>query len=92
MTVVSKAVPFVTVNPLTSVTTSVPVVRVTLRVPSAAAGSILKTTVAVVTLFAVTEATVIPVPKLAVVVPWTQCVKRPKVLLTLFTGVGIDRR
>ncbi len=97
-TSVSTGVPLVTVKPLVSVTTSPPVVTVTLRAPLAAAGSMFSTAVAVVAELMVSVATVIPAPKLAVVVPCTQCVNCP-VRLTLspccpcwpvfgFTGVS----
>ena len=69
MTVWSTSVPAVTVNPLFSATTSAPVVSVTFRLPVAAAGSMFKTAVAIVAVFTVNDATVIPAPKLAVVVP-----------------------
>ena len=49
--------------------TSLPVVNVTLRAPVAAAGSIFSTAVALVAELIVRVATVIPAPKLAVVVP-----------------------
>ena len=71
---VSTGVPLFTVKPLVSVTTSAPVVSVTLRAPSAAAASMFKLAVAVVAELMVSVATVIPAPKLAVVVPCTQCV------------------
>ena len=76
-TVVSTAVPLVTVKPLVRVTTSAPVVTDTLRAPAAAAASMFTTAVAVVAVFTVSEATVMPAPKLAVLVPCTQCVNCP---------------
>jgi hypothetical protein len=65
------------VNPLERVSTSLPVVTVTVRAPDDAAGSIFKTAVALVLLFTVSDATVTPAPKLAVVVPCTQLVNWP---------------
>ena len=73
-TVVSTAVPLLTVKPFVRVTTSAPVVTDTLRAPAAAAASMFTTAVAVVAVFTVSEATVIPAPKPAVLVPCTQCV------------------
>jgi hypothetical protein len=67
-------VPAVTVKPLESVSISLPVVSVIVRVPVAAAELMFKTAVAVVAEFTVSDATVIPAPKPAVVVPWTQFV------------------
>ena len=67
----------VTVNPLFKVAASVFVVSVTLRTPVAAAGSTFSTAVEAVGERTVREATVIPAPKLAVVVPWTKCVFWP---------------
>src|SRR5215471_16080686 len=66
-----------TVNPPVRVTTSAPVVTVTSRAPAVAAGSILITAVALTAEFTVTEPTVIPAPKLAVVVPWAKWVFCP---------------
>src|SRR5882762_11814172 len=63
-----------TVKAFASVTTSVLVVSVTLLAPTTAAGPIFNTAVALVAEFTVRDATVIPVPKLAVVVAWTKCV------------------
>ena len=77
MTVVSTGVPLVTVKPLFRVTTSAPVVTVTLRAPAAAAGSMFSAAVAVVAELTVSVATVIPAPKLAVLLPCTQCVNCP---------------
>jgi hypothetical protein len=76
-TIVSTGVPFVTVNPFASVTTSPPVVSVTLCAPAVAVDAIFNTAVAVVAEFTVKDAIVIPVPKLAVVVPCTKCVSCP---------------
>ena len=64
----------VTVKPFVSVTISEPVVSVTLLLPAVAVEAMLKTAVAEVAEFTVNEVTVTPAPKLAVVVPWTQCV------------------
>jgi hypothetical protein len=64
----------VTVKPLVSVSISLPVVRVIVLVPVAAAALMFTTAVAVVGEFTVSDATVIPAPKLAVVVPCTQLV------------------
>jgi hypothetical protein len=57
---------------LANVTTSVLVLTVTLRGPTAAAGLTLRTAVALVVEFTLKEATVMPAPKLAIVVPCTQ--------------------
>ena len=62
-------VPAVTVKPFARVSISPPVVSVMVRVPVAAAESMLRIAVALVTEFTVKDATVIPAPKLAVVVP-----------------------
>ena len=70
-------VPAVTVKPLVSVSTWLPVVSTIVREPVAAAESMLITAVALVEEFTVNDATVIPVPKLAVVVPCTQLVNWP---------------
>src|ERR1700676_2873355 len=67
-TIAGPVLAWVTVNPLPSVTTSDPVERVTVRAPSAAAGSISSTAVALVAEPIVNEATAIPGPKLAAVV------------------------
>ncbi len=61
-------------KPFVSVTTSVPVVRVTLRAPTVAAASIVMFAVAVVGELTVRVLTVIPAPRLAVVVPCTKFV------------------
>src|SRR5271157_2703133 len=66
-----------TAKPLGRDSISLPVVRETVRGPVAAARSILSTTVALMEEFTVREATVIPAPKSAVVVPCTQLVRRP---------------
>jgi hypothetical protein len=81
LTEVRTGVPFRTVNPLARLATSVFVVTVTLRPPGAATASMLSTTVAVVAPVMVRDTTVIPVPKLVVVVPCTKCVFCP----TMFT-------
>ena len=66
-----------TVNPPFSVATSAPVVNVTLRAPVAADASMFSTALALVGELTVNDATVMPAPKLAVVVPCTKCVKAP---------------
>ena len=71
-TVVIAAPPAVTVKALESVTISPPVVTVTVRAPRAVRGLIVTEAVAEVKLFTVNELSVMPVPKLAVVVPCTQ--------------------
>ena len=58
-----------TVNPLFRLTISAPVVTVTVRPPAVAAGSMFSKAVAVVAVLTVSDATVMPSPKLAVVVP-----------------------
>jgi hypothetical protein len=73
-----------TINALLRETTSVPVLTVTLRVPAAAAGSIFNTAVTLVAEFTVSEATVIPAPKLAFVVPWTKFVNCPVIATERF--------
>jgi hypothetical protein len=77
LTDTSCGVPAVTVKPFVSVSTSLPVVRVMVRAPVAAVPLILSTAVAVLVELTVNEATVIPPPKLAVVVPWVQLVNWP---------------
>ena len=67
-------VPAVTVNPLGNVSTSAPVVKVMVLRPVAAAGSTFNTAVALVDEFTVSDATAIPAPKFAVVVPCAQFV------------------
>ena len=62
---------------MAKVSTSVPVVSVMLRAPAAAVELMLKTAVAEVAEFTVRLVTVMPAPKLAVVVPCTQCVYWP---------------
>ena len=74
---VRTGVPGLTVKPPVRLAVSAPVVSVTLRTPVVAAGSIFTTAVALAGEFTVRDATVIPAPKLAVVVPWTKCVKAP---------------
>src|ERR1035437_1612313 len=66
--VLIAAGPAVTLKPLISVTTSPPMVMVTLRKPVFAVGVMVTETVALVELLTVTELTVMPVPKFAVVV------------------------
>lgn len=55
--------PWLTLKPLISVATSLPVVIVTVRPPSVVVGLIVMLTVAAVALETVRELTVIPVPK-----------------------------
>src|ERR1041385_5630521 len=59
----------VTVKPLVKMTTSLPVVNVTDRVPVAAAESMFSSAVADVAEFTVSDITMMPEPKLAVVTP-----------------------
>ena len=68
----------VTVKPLESVSTSLPVVIVTVCAPVVAVGLMFNVAVALVEEFTVSDATVMPAPKLAVVVPCTQFVYSPK--------------
>src|SRR5205814_5267488 len=77
LTVVSTAVPLVTVKPLARLTTSLPVVTVTVLAPAVAVALMEITAVALVAELTVNELTVMPLPKPAVVVPWTQCVNWP---------------
>jgi hypothetical protein len=77
LTSVRTGVPAVTVNPLVRLATSVPVVRVTALEPVTAVGAMFTTAVALVAEFTVSDATVIPEPKVATVVPWTKCVDWP---------------
>ena len=58
----------------TRLTTSEPVVTVTVCAPSAVVGAMLITAVAVVTDVTVTEITVTPAPNVATVDPCTKCV------------------
>lgn len=67
--IIGKELDCVTAKPPISVTLSVFVVSVTLRAPTAAAGSIVNTAIALVGEFTVSDATVTPVPKLTVVAP-----------------------
>src|ERR1035437_3553162 len=60
----------VTVNALASTAVSAPVVTVSVRGPTVAAGSILSTAVALVEEVTVNETRVMPLPNAAVVVPW----------------------
>ena len=71
------AAPGLTVKPLLSIAMSAPVVRVIVRGPIAVIGSIFTRAVALVAEVIVSEVTVIPVPKFAVVVPCRKCVFRP---------------
>ena len=66
---VMTAGPGVTENAFAKVTTSLPVVTVKLRELRNAVGSIFRTAVVLVGEFTVNDATVIPAPKFAVVVP-----------------------
>ena len=66
-----SGVPAVTVKAFAIVATSLPVVTVMVRAPTAAAGSMFSVAVALVAELIVSVATVIPAPKLAVVAPWT---------------------
>ena len=74
LTCVITGVPAPTAKPLLSVTASLPVVRVTLRFPTVAVASTERLTVTCVLSATVTELMVMPVPKLAEVVPCTKCV------------------
>ena len=62
---------------MTSETISLPVVTVTLLAAGVAVEPIDTTAVALIGEFTVREFTVMPLPKLAVVVPCTQCVNWP---------------
>jgi hypothetical protein len=73
----NTGVPAVTVKPLDNVSISPPVVRVIDRAPVAAEALMLTTAVALAGEVTVRDATVIPAPKLAVVVPCTQLVNWP---------------
>ena len=66
---VNTGVPAVIVNPFARLTTSVPVVTVTVCEPTVALGAILITAVVLVDELTVKDETVIPVPKEAIVVP-----------------------
>ena len=72
--------PAVTVKELARATTSLFEVSVTLRVPVAAAGSILMTAIAIVGDATVTETTATPDPKVAVVMPCAKCVNWPEIV------------
>src|ERR1700683_4524075 len=74
----------VTVNPFVSEATSVPDVRVTVRAPRDADSAILTTAVALVAELTVSDATVIPAPKLAVVVACAKCVACPVIAIERF--------
>ncbi len=67
--IVGDEIEGVTLNPPVSVTTSVFVVRVTSRTPNVADGLIVRNALALVGELTVTEDTVMPEPKVAVVVP-----------------------
>ena len=73
----NTGIPGVTVKPLVKVSISPLVVRVTVRVPVAAAGLRFTSAVALITDVTVKDTTVMPAPKLAVVVPCTQLVNWP---------------
>ena len=66
---VNMGVPAVIVNPFARLTTSVPVVTVTVCEPTVAVDAMLITAVALVDELTVKDEIVIPVPKEAVVVP-----------------------
>ena len=68
VTATDVSVSAVTVKPFVSDATSVPLWSVTVRGPTGAVGSMLITNVALVAELTVLEITVIPAPKLAVVV------------------------
>jgi len=74
----------ITVKALLSDATSEPVVNVTSRGPGVAAGSIFNTAVALALEFIVRDATVIPAPKLAVVIPCVKCVNCPAIAADRF--------
>ena len=69
--------PGCTVKPPTRLATSVPVVIVTVRLPSAADGSMVTLTVALAVLVTTTELTVIPDPNDAAVTPCAKLVSSP---------------
>src|SRR5271165_257180 len=77
VTAIDTSVAAVTANAFTSVSTSEPVLTVTLLAPSAAFPAMFTTAVALVAEFTVSEATLIPAPKLAVVTPCEKCVPTP---------------
>ena len=83
-TVSKTGVAAFTVKPWANVTTSAPVVSVTSRAPVAAAESMFSTAMALVGELTVKDATVIPVPRLAVVVPCTKCVNCPVIATERF--------
>jgi hypothetical protein len=72
--IVGPVFPCVTVNAFVSVTTSPPVATVTLLGPMVAVAAIFTIAVALVAELTVSDATVIPALKLAVVVPCTKWV------------------
>jgi len=77
VTAMDTNVAAVTVNPFTSVSTSAPVATVTLLAPSVAVPATFSTAVALVAELTVNDATVIPGPKVATVVPCEKCVPAP---------------
>ena len=70
-----------TANPACKEATSLPVVSVTSRVPAIAAGSMFNRAEALVDEVTVSDATVIPAPKLAVVTPGEKWVNCPVMLI-----------
>ena len=79
-----------TVNPLSSVTVSLPVVIDTLRDPTVAPGAIVIGTDASVGPLTVTVPTLMPAPKNAVVTPGVKLVKAPFNVTVVL--VPLDRR
>jgi hypothetical protein len=84
VTAIDTRVAAVTVKAFTSVSTSAPVPTVTLLAPSGALPAIFTTAVALVADTTVSDATVIPAPKLAVVVPCEKCVPTPVIVTDRF--------
>ncbi len=82
--IAGPTLPCSTVKPALRVTTSEPVVRVTLCAPKKAAGSMSSTAVALVDELTVSNATVTPGPKFAVVIPATKCVNCPVIPTSRF--------
>ena len=81
--IASGAGAMVTVKPFVRVAVSAPV-TVTFLAPVTAAGSMFSTAMAFVAEVTVSEKTVIPAPKLAVVDPWTKCVDTPVIATDRF--------
>jgi hypothetical protein len=77
------------VNPFAIDATSPAVVRVTVCIPNAAAAATVIWAVAEVAPFTVRLFTVIPAPKLAVVVPCTQCVAVPVIVTVAVAFWGV---